>query len=109
MNIKNFFSTLWSKVLLVLGVVVAILFYILNLKKKEANALKARISLLTTEKEADIIETEIKGLLEDRQKTTEEIAELKAALKELAQKRQALKKAASNKTPKEIEDFWENN
>ena len=108
-KIKGFFSGIYSKVILGMGAVIGILLYWIQLKNKKANALKARIALLDTEKDADILETEIKGLMEDRKLLKKEVDDFNKSLVDLDVKRNELKEKAKNMSPKEVEDYWEKN
>jgi len=107
MKITEFFSGLYTKIILGMGAFIGILLYWIQLKNKKANALKAKIALLDTEKDADILETEINGLKEDRKLLKKEVDDLNNALGEVDVKRKELAEKAKNMNPKEVEDFWE--
>lgn len=105
-KVKDFFTGIYGKVVLVLGAVVGFLLYYLTLKNKEVNAAKARIALLDTEKQADILETEINGMKEGRKVTKKEIAEIDKVLVELHNKREFLRESAKKLNDRDIEEFW---
>jgi len=92
-----------------MGVVIGLLLYFLQLKNKQVNALKARIDLLATEKEADLLEVEIKKSLENKNLLAKEIQELNKSLEIVAAKREQIKADAKNLNPNQIEDYWNKN
>lgn len=105
-KIKNFFTGLGGVIVVVLTGAVAILAYMLSNKRKETNALKAKVDLVETQKQADILEVEIKQRMNNKDALSHEVAELKTALTDLQVKRDNLATGEANKTDKEIEDFW---
>ena len=54
----DFLKSIWAKIIGVLGVAIIGLLYILDLKNRELNALKAKARLATTEKEVEVLETQ---------------------------------------------------
>jgi flagellar biosynthesis component FlhA len=105
-KIKNFFTGLGGMIVVVLGGAVAVLAYVLSNKRKETNALKAKIDLVETQKHADILEVEIKERMAHKDVLAQEVVELNKGLEALDQKRKTLADGEANKTDKEIEDFW---
>lgn len=105
-KLKDFFTGLYGKVALVLGAIISFLLYYINLKNREVNAAKAKVALANTEKQADILETEIVALKEDRKITKKGVAEIDKTLVELNNKREMLKAQAQTMTNSEIEDYW---
>ena len=105
-KIKEFFKSLWGIIVLVGGVTVGILLYLLQRKQREVNTLKAKIDLAKTQKEADLIEVEIKKKLDNVNLLDKEVKELNKALDDLETKRKDIASSEKNKTPDEIEDFW---
>ncbi len=99
----NKLKEIWSYIVLALGAVVAILLYALNLKNKKLEAAKAKIALANTQKEADLIEADIKADMARRDVTKKEMAALEKGLDLLEEKRKALK---TDKTDQEILDHW---
>jgi uncharacterized protein HemX len=108
-KIKDFFTGAAGIVIAVLGAAVGILLYFLQLKNKEKNALQARIDLLNTEHESDMLEVEIKQRLENKQLLAKEVQDLNNSLLALQKKREEIKASAANLTPSQIEDYWEKN
>lgn len=100
---------IWVKITLGLGAVVGFLLYYLSLKNRKINALKAEVELADTEKQADVLETKINGIKEDRKLIKKEVDEINKVLVDLDKKREKIKESHANKTDKEIEDYWENN
>jgi hypothetical protein len=105
---KDFFTGLYGKVALVLGAVIGFLLYYITLRNKEVNAAKAKVALANTEKQADILETEIVAMKEGRKINKKEVAEIDKTLVELNNKREILKAQAKTMTGREIEDYWNN-
>lgn len=105
-KIKNFFTGLGGVIVVVLTGAVAILAYMLSNKRKETNALKAKVDLVETQKQADILEVEIKQRMNNKDALSHEVADLKTALTDLQVKRDNLSTGEDNKTDKEVEDFW---
>lgn len=105
-KIKNFFSGLTGIIMLLLTGTVGVLAYILSNKRKQINALSAKIDLVETQKQADLIEVEIKERMANKDALSHEIKDLKTALDDLDAKREQLAAKEQNKTDLEIEDFW---
>ena len=89
-KIKTFFSNTWAILVAVLGAAVGILFYYLNLKNKEVAAIRAKLDLVETQKQADLLETHIKGLLADNDLFQKEIDEHNKTLDKLQEMRKNL-------------------
>jgi len=105
-KIKDFFSGLSGSIIVILGGTIAILTYVMSNRKKETDALKAKIDLVETQKHADLIDVEIKERMFHADALEHEVIELQKAQVSLEQKRQTLPKNEIGKTDKEIEDFW---
>jgi hypothetical protein len=99
-------KSIWAKVVAVLGAAVGLLLYFLSLKNKQANALKAQIDLVDTQKKADLIEVDIKQKLDAEKMLKKEVADHEQALVQLEEKRKEIAQQQDNKSPKEIEDYW---
>jgi len=108
-KIKDFFKNIYANITIVLGVVIGLLLYYINLKNKEAKALKARIALANTQKEADLLEAEINEMLKERKLLNKEIDDLTKAMVQLAEQRKKISGDQTNKTDKEIQDYWDKN
>ena len=103
-KVKN----VWGWIVAVLGLIIGALWYYISFKQKETNALLVKVQLLETEKQADILETEINGLKDDRKLTQIEVLELDRVLASIENKRADLRKELSSKSPKDVENYWEN-
>lgn len=108
-KIKSFFSSIIGIVMLVLSGAVAVLAYVLSNKRKEVNALKAKIDLAETQKEADLIEVEIKQRMANKDSLTHEVKDLQKGLDALEEKRKQIASDEKNKSSNDVEDFWRNN
>lgn len=110
-GIKAFFISLFEKskntILAVLAVLTGILFLVLKIKEKKVNELEAQVSLAKTQKEADVIEADIKNKMDQAAKNNLEITEYENALNALAAKRKSLSLSAPG-SEKEEEKFWNN-
>lgn len=107
-KLKQFFSNLWINVSLVVIAVVGILVYFIKAKNREINALKTELELVETQKQADLLEVEIKEKLEEHELIQKEVDELEKLLVELDNKREKLKEEHANKSATEIEEYWRN-
>lgn len=97
----------WHKVVLVLGAVIGFLLYWLSLKNKKLAAYKAKIELVKTQRQADLLEIEIKEIMTDRKLLKKEREDLEQALKLLEEKRNSLKgKSNKKRTVKDVESYW---
>lgn len=105
-KIKEFFVDTWAKIAAAVTILLGIAWYFLSLKNKKINALEAKIDLAETQKEADLIESEIRQKREEQSKLKKEVQEDERLLKELEEKRANLPNDVDNKTPKEVEDYW---
>lgn len=105
-KIKAFFQSLWGIIVLVGTAAIGILLYMLQRKQREVNSLKAKIDLAKTQKEADLIEVEIKKKLDNVNILDKEQKELTKTLADLEAKRKQIASQEKNKTDEQIEDFW---
>ena len=94
--------------MLVLTGGIAILIYVLSNRRKEVNALKGQIDLVKTQKEADLIEAQIKERMDRKEVLAKEVLELQNGLLDLEAKRKEIASTEKNKNPDDIEDFWRN-
>lgn len=104
----NFLKSIWTKVAGGAIALIAILLYVLNLKQKEINSLKAKAELAKTQKEVDKIEHEIDNILRDRASTKKELDEANEALVALTNRKAELHTKAENRTKDEVEKYWNN-
>lgn len=108
-KIKEFFSSVAGVIMLVLTGVAGVALYLLGNKRKEVNALKAKADLAETQKQADLVEVEIKEHIATKATLDKEVKELEKGLDALAEKRKTLPQEESKKTSDEVEDFWKKN
>lgn len=101
---------IWGYVVAGVGALVGILLFFLSRKSKEVDALNAKIALAKTEKQADVLETEINILKFDKTNLAKHNAELDKSLQTVENRRAEIKEEAKNlKDPKEIAKYWEDN
>lgn len=104
--IMNKIKAFWVWLVAIVGAVIGFLIYYLTLKNKEVNALKARVSLVETEKEADAVEADIKELKNSKKRLKKEEVEIDKVIEEVKEKRKQIKQEVEQMTPKELADYW---
>jgi septal ring factor EnvC (AmiA/AmiB activator) len=104
-------KTLWTKIqnwlTLILFVSLVICIYVLNIKDKKIDAIKAQMELADTTYEANQIEEEIKDEMSKVGADTAKIAEFQKLLNDLDKKRKQIDDSNKPLDDKEIEKFWE--
>jgi septal ring factor EnvC (AmiA/AmiB activator) len=105
-KIKETLSAIWGWIALVAAAAVGIMLYIIQAKQKKINALNAKVELADTQKKADLVEVEIKEHLANNATLDKEVTELNKSLSALEQKRKDIAASEKNKTPDQVEDFW---
>ena len=108
-KIKAFFNSLYGILTLLLGVVFAIMLYVVDKKTREIRSLKTKAKLSETKEEVKLLENDIKHIEKNRKLYQTEKDSIEEAKKILAEKKAALKKKGKEKSPKEIEDYWKFN
>lgn len=103
-SIKNFFSKSWGYVILFMSAIIGILYFVLNIKNKELEGAKAKIALASTQKQADLIESEIKEKLDQKDLNKRDMEGLQKSLELLEEKRKTLKDDRIN--DQEKADYW---
>lgn len=103
-KIKEFFSNVWAVIVLVLGAVIGGLLYYINLKQRQANAMAAQIALVQTQRQADVLEADIREKMQNKSLLAKEVADHQKALDLLQEKRNNLPN--DNLTDKQIDDVW---
>jgi len=103
-RIKNFFSSFWQYTTAIAAVIIGILLYWINLKNKKAAALQAQVALVQTQKQADVLEADIKAKMEHQDLLAKEVDDHQKALDALEQKRQNLPK--DSLSDQDISDIW---
>lgn len=104
-KLKEALAGVWYYIVLVLGAILGVVLYVLNLRSKELDAAKAKIALADTQKQADALESEIKGKMEQQDLNKKEMAGLEKALDLLTEKRKNIKKEG-NLNDEAVEDYW---
>ena len=99
-------KNLWAWIVSTVGGVIGILVYFITLKNKEINKLKAKTELVNTEKEADLLETEIKEARVEKQRLSKEDVEIDKVLDALDERRKQISADVKVMTDEEIEKYW---
>jgi hypothetical protein len=105
-KIKLFLKNIWTYLILSGTVIIGILLWLLNIKNKELEAAKAQIQLVQTQKDADLIETDINKRLAEEQLSNTQRAGLQQSLKLLEEKRNTLTDPRTTNQAKA--DYWDN-
>jgi|SRR3989344_169250 len=105
-KLKNIFKFIKENIVFIFGLLIGVLIYIIKAKDNTINSLKAKIDLAETQKQADLIEVEIKQLIEERIQLKKEEKGLQELLKNLEEKRKQLVEKHKTMTESEIEDYW---
>lgn len=96
----------WDFIIGGLGAVIGLLWYFLTLKNREARKYKTAVEMANTQREADLVEIEIKQLKGEKKLTKTEIKKLDEQLKNLSKKRENINEKVKNMTSEEIIEFW---
>lgn len=100
----------WGYIAAGLTAAASLALYIFMRRGDKVNELKAKVVLAGTEKQADVLETEIKHLKENKDNLKHENKELDKALGQLEEKRKEIADNAKDlKNPKDVADYWNNN
>lgn len=104
-KIKNLIAYLITGLTGLLG----LLLYFLSKQNKQIEKLKTKIDLATTEKEADLVEVEIKELQGTHTNLQKTEKELDKTLAKVQEKRKQITEDVKNlKNPKDIAEYWNN-
>ena len=106
LKIKTFFSNIWLKLTVFLGLVVAVLLWVLNIRDKELAAAREKINLLQTQKEADLLETDINSKLNEIKMDQVTRKGYQKVLEHLQKKRESLRDRRTTDQAKA--DYWNN-
>lgn len=101
-KLKDLWSSAWVKLAALVALVVGFLALLLQGKDEEIAALKAQVELAKTQKEADLIDSQIRQRLLTADDAAHKVKELNKALEDLQKKRQTLPEGNP-------EDYWKNN
>lgn len=102
----NVIKGFWGWIVAIVGGVIGFLIYYLSLKNKQINKLKAKVELTETEKEADLLESDIKEFRTEKKRLKKEDAEISKVLTQLDDKRKQIKEDVKSMSDKQIEDYW---
>ena len=103
-------KAIWGYIVAVIVGVVGLFLYFFSRRGDEINALKSKIALAQTEKETDLIESEIRAARDRQSNLDKQNKELDQALAELEAKRAQVKENVAKTTnPQEIADYWNKN
>jgi predicted RNase H-like nuclease (RuvC/YqgF family) len=102
----NKLKQIWGYIVVGIGALIGVLLYVIQFKQKKINILNAKIELANTQKQADLIEVEIKQHMVENATLDKEIKALQDSLSKLAERRKQISKEEKNKTSDEVEDFW---
>lgn len=98
---------IWGYVAAGVMAVVGILLYVLQRKNEQIDSLNAKVGLVDTQKEADVIETQIKQAQAKSDNLAKENTELAKTAAALDTKRADVdQKMADMKDPKQVADYW---
>jgi uncharacterized protein (DUF3084 family) len=100
----------WLYIVAAITGLVSLAIYIFTKRGDKINKLTAEIDLVKTEKQADVLETEIKHLQSNKENIEHEKKELDKTLKVLDTRREEIKEEVNNmKDPNKIVTYWNNN
>jgi septal ring factor EnvC (AmiA/AmiB activator) len=86
---------------------IGLLMWLLSNKKDEINSLNAQVSLAKTDKEADVLEAQIKEMKDNKDNLQKHNDELDKSLQAVQQKRNEIIADQKDVTdPKEIAAYW---
>ena len=105
-NLTNFAHSISCNLVLILGTIVATLVFFLKMKNNEINDLKAQVSIINDQKQADILETTVKQKLQDNSLLQKQIDGYNEVLQQLEEKRKTLPEGDKNS---DDSSFWNNN
>lgn len=89
---------------------IGVLLYFLSRKRSEVEELHSEIALAKTEKEADVLEVQIKDLKSNKDNLDKHNQELDKTLEKLEVRRTEIKEETKNlKNPNDIANYWEHN
>lgn len=101
-KLKDLASTWWAKLAALIALLAGFIALLLKSKDDEIAELRAQIELAQTQKEADLLDTQIRQRLLTADDADSKIRDLNSALKELEKKRKSL----PDDNP---EDYWKKN
>lgn len=105
-KLKQKIKDVFGYIVVGLGAIVGILVYLYKGKQKDINALKAQIDLAETQKQADLVEVQIKEKQVSGDLLKKEVQELEKASEKLADKRKEIAATEASKSEQEALDSW---
>lgn len=105
-NIKDFLKTSWAYLILVVTGLITLLTYLLNRKNSEITYLQSQLANITTQKQADVLEVQIKEKMDNVDLHQKDIDAHQKILDHLEIKRKEITKLQQGKTPQQIEQHW---
>lgn len=94
----------WGYFVGILAAIGGFLLYYLTLKNREINSLKALVDLADTQRQVDIVESEIKAVKANKKRTAKEEKEFDKALEKVKKRRIEIKNEIRKMTTKELID-----
>lgn len=94
---------IWQYITTGLAIVLGIVLYLLKRKNEQLAGYKAKLSLVITQNQADMLESEIKEKLNEEKLLIKEREDFEKLLIELKEKRDSLSSSNLN-----FEDYWNN-
>lgn len=89
-KIKDAVVGVWQYAVAILVVIVGVLLYYINLKNKKYAAMQAQLELVKTQKQADVLEADIKEKMQDKTLLQKEVDDHQKVLDALAEKRNTI-------------------
>lgn len=101
-KLKALWSNGWTKLVALAALLMGFVVLLIKGKDRELAELKAQIELAKTQKEADLIDSQIRQRLLTSEDTEAKIKSLNEALEQIKEKRKTL-------PDEKPEDYWKNN
>lgn len=99
----NFVS---KNLILFLFAAVGILLYFIKQKNKEVSDYKTQIDLAQTQKQADVIQSNINQKLSQNKLLDQEVKQYNGLLAQLEEKRKQLPEGNKDQDPSQVENYW---
>ena len=106
-NIKQLFSSLWVRVVVVGLALLDLVYWVMDLLN-EKDELEGQVSNINTAKKADVLEAQVQQNLDDASLNQKQIAQKQQTLDQLQKQREELPKQ-KELSPQEVEKYWQNN
>ena len=99
-------KTFWTYLAAAVAAAFSLLIYILSRKNNQINSLQSQIANINTQKQADVLEVQIKEKMDNVDLHQREIEAHQKALDALEAKRKEIANSQQGKTPQQIEQYW---